>query len=322
MQFLLKVNPKSNGMYRFFRFTFPLALFLTISVWLCSCGNSVPRKYLQPDELEDVLYDYHVALGMVSSNYEEMDKRAYNERLYKLAVLKKHGVSEEKFEKSMVYYMRHAEDLQKIYKSLSERVRVEATQMGASIGTMDSGLTAVGDTANIWPIESGLVLMQRQPYHVVSFEIKADTTFHKGDRFNLGFDSQFLFQEGFKDGIAMLTLRFQNDSVATRSLHFSSNSRYNLDLNDNDRLGVKEIRGFFYLNKEQNVQTSTTLKLLFLSRIQLLRMRSQEPKPLSTTLGESAQKSSEDGRANTTDSPQKIQSEPSVPNMPKRELVR
>jgi hypothetical protein len=120
----------------------------------------------------------------------------------------------------------------------------------------------------------------------------------------------------------MLTLRFQNDSVATRSLHFSSNSRYNLDLNDNDRLGVKEIRGFFYLNKEQNVQTTTTLKLLFLSRIQLLRMRSQEPKPLSTTLGESAQKSSEEGRANTTDSPQKNQSEPSVPNMPKRELVR
>ena len=43
---------------------------------------------------------------------------------------------------------------------------------------------------------------------------------------------------------------------------------------------MKEIRGFFYLNKEQNAQTSTTLKLLFLNRIQLLRMRVREMKPV------------------------------------------
>lgn len=265
-------------MCRRFHFIFFLTIAIIVASGFSSCGDSIPSEYLQPKELEDVLYDYHVALGMLNGEMRNDQNRAYNERLYKLAVLKKHNVSEEKFENSMVYYMRHAEDLQKVYKSLTERVRAEASQVGASVSAMSTGGALQGDTANVWPLEPGFVLMQRRPYNVSSFVIKADTAFHKGDRFNLGFDTQFLFQEGFKDGIAMLAIQFNNDSVATRSIHFSSNSRYNLEINDNDRLGVKEIRGFFYLNKEQNAQTSTTLKLLFLNRIQLLRMRVREMK--------------------------------------------
>lgn len=265
-------------MCRRFHFIFFLTIAIIVASGFSSCGDSIPSEYLQPKELEEVLYDYHVALGMLNGEMRNDQNRAYNERLYKLAVLKKHNVSEEKFENSMVYYMRHAEDLQKVYKSLTERVRAEASQVGASVSAMSAGGTLQGDTANVWPLEPGFVLMQRRPYNVSSFVIKADTAFHKGDRFNLGFDTQFLFQEGFKDGIAMLAIQFNNDSIATRSIHFSSNSRYNLEINDNDRLGVKEIRGFFYLNKEQNAQTSTTLKLLFLNRIQLLRMRVREMK--------------------------------------------
>ena len=266
-------------MHRHFHFSFLLAFAITVATGFCSCGDSIPSEYLQPKELEEVLYDYHVALGMLNAEMLNSENRAYKERLYKLAVLKKHNVSEEKFENSMVYYMRHAEDLQKVYKSLSERVRAEAAQVGASISAMNAGTAMQGDTANVWPLEPGLVLMQRKPYNVMSFVVKADTAFHKGDRFNLGFDTQFLFQDGFRDGIAMLAIQYKNDSVATRSIHFSSNSRYNLELNDNDNLGVKEIRGFFYLSKEQNAQTTTTLKLLFLNRIQLLRMRIRENKP-------------------------------------------
>lgn len=278
-------------MHRHFVSSFLLAIAIIVASSFCSCGDSIPSEYLQPKELEEVLYDYHVALGMLYGDMLSDENRAYNERLYKLAVLKKHNVSEEKFEKSMVYYMRHAEDLQKVYKALSERVRAEAAQVGASISAMSVGAVQ-GDTANVWPLEPGLVLMQRKPYNVMSFVIKTDTAFHKGDRFNLGFDTQFLYQEGFKDGIAMLAVQYKNDSVATRSTHFSSNSRYNLELNDNDNLGVKEIRGFFYLNKEQNAQTTTTLKLLFLNRIQLLRMRIHETKPAVKSVTDSLKQNS------------------------------
>lgn len=123
-------------MCRHFHFTILWAIVIIVASGFCSCGDSIPSEYLQPKELEDVLYDYHVALGMLNGEMRNDQNRAYNERLYKLAVLKKHNVSEEKFENSMVYYMRHAEDLQKVYKSLTERVRAEASQVGASVSAM------------------------------------------------------------------------------------------------------------------------------------------------------------------------------------------
>lgn len=310
-------------MYRRFHFSILLAIAMITVSGLCGCGDSIPSEYLQPKELEEVLYDYHVAVGMLNGEMQNTENRAYNERLYKLAVLKKHHVSEEKFENSMVYYMRHAEDLQKVYKSLSERVRAEAAQVGASVSAASSGVAMQGDTANVWPFERGHVLMQRRPYNVSSFVIKADTAFHKGDRFNLGFDTQFLYQEGFKDGIAMLAIQFKNDSVATRTIHFSSNSRYNLEVNDNDNLGVKEIRGFFYLNKEQNAQTTTTMKLLILNHIQLLRMRIREPKPAEKNAADSiGHKSATDSRDRLSDSLIKSPANPDVAGVPVKNLER
>lgn len=309
-------------MHRFFRFSFLLAIAFIVASSFCSCGDSIPSEYLQPKELEEVLYDYHVALGMLYGDMLNDENRAYNERLYKLAVLKKHNVSEEKFEKSMVYYMRHAEDLQKVYKSLSERVRAEAAQVGASMSAMNAGVVQ-GDTANVWPLEPGLVLMQRKPNNVMSFVIKADTAYHKGDRFNLGFDTQFLYQEGFKDGIAMLAVQYKNDSVATRTTHFSSNSRYNLEVTDNDNLGVKEIRGFFYLNKEQNAQTTTTLKLLFINRIQLLRMRIHEAKQaVKSTPDSIGRNSAQDDRENKPRHMNRINAAPDGSGAPVEKLER
>jgi len=256
------------------------SLHLLLSAWaaavlLCcaaGCKPTTPGKYLQPDELQDVLYDYHLALGMLSAENRDRTTRAYDERLYKLAVLKKHGISEEDFDKSMQYYMRNADKLEDVYKELGERVKREADKVGANVNTMDGGGTFSEDTANIWQMAPGCVLTQQEPNNVISFSIEADTAFHKGDRFNLGFDACFLFQEGYKDGVALLAIRLSNDSVITRNLHFSSATRYNLDVEDRKEVGIKEVKGFIMLSKERETTTSTTLKVLVIDRIQLVRM--------------------------------------------------
>ena len=174
--------------------------------------------------------------------------------------------------------MRHADEMQDIYKSLAKRIGNEASKIGASVADLstENSLSLSGDTANIWPLERGLVLMQAMPYNVKSFSVKADSAFHKGDRFVFSFDTQFLYQEGFKDGIAMLALRLNNDSVATRSTHFSSNSHYSLEISDNDRIGIKEIRGFLFLGKETRPASTSTIKLMIADYVQLLRIHIRE----------------------------------------------
>ena len=83
-----------------------------------------------------------------------------------------------------------------------------------------------------------------------------------------------------RDGIAVLAVRFNNDSVASQMLHLSSSSRFNLQINDGARSGVKEIKGFFLLNRN-NFQSSstTTVQLMFVHHIQLIRMHEKREKP-------------------------------------------
>lgn len=249
------------------------------SVACMSSCQSDSSKPISAGEMEDILFDLHISLGMIESDREiEFKDRAYHEKLYLLGVLKKYNVTEEQFDESMVYYMRHADEMQDIYKSLAKRIGNEASKVGASVAELstDNKLSLSGDTANIWPLERGIVLMQSSPYNVKSFFIKADSAFRKGDRFLFSFDTKFLYQEGFKDGIAMLAMHLNNDSVVTRSTHFSSNSHYLLEMSDTERKGVKELRGFIFLGKESRPTATSTLKLLVADYIQLLRIHIRE----------------------------------------------
>ena len=252
---------------------------LIIVVSLClltiACKPGVPRDIIQPDDMEKLLYDYHVSQAMATEGEGNME---YNERLYKLAVLKKHGVTEAEFDSSLVYYTRHTEQLHKIYQRLSERMNKEALALGASTDEVNRfTLTSTGDTANIWKGDINAALIPYAPYNVISFVIPADTSFRKGDRFMLGLTTRFLYQEGSRDAVAMLAMRFTNDSVVSRTVHMSSDNSYNVEVLNNDTLGVKEIRGFILLTKDRNAATST-LKLLLLDNIHLVRFHMQNNK--------------------------------------------
>ncbi|MBP5278411.1 MAG: DUF4296 domain-containing protein [Prevotella sp.] len=235
---------------------------------LISCKPGVPRHVIQPADMEKLLYDYHVGQAMAQ---ESSDDREYNQELYKLAVLKKHRVSEAEFDTSLVYYMRHTEQLHAIYKKLSERLNKEALALGASASEVNRyTLSNTGDTANIWTGEMVASLIPYAPYNKISFVIPADTAFRKGDRFLLGLSSRFLYQDGSRDAVMQLAVRFANDSVYARAIHMSSNTNYTVEVEDRDTLGIKELRGFILLTKDKNA-SETTLKLLLLDNIHLVR---------------------------------------------------
>ena len=83
-----------------------IPLFL-LFVLMVGCKPQVPSEYIQPDDLEDILYEYHVAEAM-ARNGNAMDAD-YNQTKYFLAVLEKHQVTEAVFDSSMIYYYTHAE---------------------------------------------------------------------------------------------------------------------------------------------------------------------------------------------------------------------
>lgn len=244
-----------------------------------SCKPSLPSGVLSKGKMTDILYDYHLALAMahMDDNGDKGQSLAYRE-----AVLRKHDVTSAEFDSSMVYYMRHTELLEDVYKDLTDRYNNEITAMGgsASAGGEFANLSATGDTANVWNLATSMVFMPVKPFNSTSFDIKVDSTFHKGDRLMLDFDAQFIYQDGMRNGVAMLAVQFGNDSIAQRTIMIQSTQHYSVELSDDDSLGIKSVKGYFMLMNDDNgtgVSSQTTLKLMFLEHIKLIRMHPQKP---------------------------------------------
>lgn len=267
-----------------------------------SCKPSLPGGILSKGKMTDILYDYHLALAMahMDDSGDKGQSLAYRE-----AVLRKHDVTSAEFDSSMVYYMRHTELLEDVYKDLTDRYNNEITAMGGSAkeGGEFANLSATGDTANVWNLATSMVFMPVKPFNSTSFDIKVDSTFHKGDRLMLDFDAQFIYQDGMRNGVAMLAVQFGNDSIAQRTIMIQSTQHYSVELSDDDSLGIKSVKGYFMLMNDDNgtgVSSQTTLKLMFLEHIKLIRMHPQ--KPVAAPAGSSPSASSDSLRKDSASS--------------------
>lgn len=267
-----------------------------------SCKPSLPSGVLSKGKMTDILYDYHLALAMahMDDNGDKGQSLAYRE-----AVLRKHDVTSAEFDSSMVYYMRHTELLEDVYKDLTDRYSNEITAMGGSAkeGGEFANLSATGDTANVWNLAASMVFMPVKPFNSTSFDIKVDSTFHKGDRLMLDFDAQFIYQDGMRNGVAMLAVQFGNDSIAQRTIMIQSTQHYSVELSDADSLGIKSVKGYFMLMNGDDgtgVSSQTTLKLMFLEHIKLIRMHPQ--KTVAAPAGSASSASSDSLRKDSASS--------------------
>ncbi len=250
---------------------------LILCALVLSCKPQVPDKYLQPGEFEDILYDYHLADAM-AQNEENSSEDEYNTMLYRQAVLNKYGITQAEFDSSLVYYTRHSDRLHQVYENLVKRFEDDAMSLGASANDIRrfGDMRSERDTSNLWVGEPATMLTVFPPYNVMSFEIMADSTYQAGDRIIFSFNCDFIYNEGIKDGRAVLAVQFKNDSVASSMVRMSSNMNYVLTVTDSDKKGIKAIRGFVYLEKSVNYGSSMTnndLCLMFIDNIRMVRMR-------------------------------------------------
>lgn len=249
------------------------SVFICLSIFsfliiVVSCKPSIPSKYLQPDEMEDVLYDYHLAMSIANQNAEDTIRI----KAYQQAVFSKYGITEEQFAASLQYYIRHTEKLQDIYEDLSKRYENEARLQGASENDFNQfgNIRSRGDTTDIWRGNRTLLLSPYAFVNKYSFSFKADSSFYKGDRFVFRYDSQFMVQDGMRDAVALLSVTFSNDSIATQMEHIFSDGSQTITIENNDTLGIKAVKGYFLMLHGQ--QPSTTFKLLIIRNIELVRM--------------------------------------------------
>lgn len=182
--------------------------------------------------------------------------------------------------------MRHTDELSKIYVKLEERLRAEAGSLGVAAGDLEGmgGMNSTGDTTNVWNDSRSLVFIPKAPFNQKSFTIKCDTSYHAGDAYRLSFDCDFIYQDGTRIACVMLAITLANDSVVSTFTQVSMPCHQMLNLSDFGRIGIKEIRGYFILSKSQNqLESATTLQLMFVNNIQLVRMHTSAAPSASST---------------------------------------
>jgi hypothetical protein len=231
--------------------------------------------------MEDILVEYHLARAAASEN-GDWDTQNYNRMLYMDAVLQKHGLTPEEFDSSLVYYYTRSDRFIDIYQRAVARLEEQAVLLGASEGEIGrfASLDNQGDTANIWPHSTTMLLFPRPPYHRYEFSFVGDTTFRAGDTFLFQFISDFVYQSGTKDAMLYLQAVYP-DTVIIRQTRFSSSGLNQLRLEGPKTASLKSMSGYFYLGGTDD--RSTTLRLLFINSIQFIRFH-QQYEPQSETI--------------------------------------
>jgi len=249
-------------------------IFVLMLMMAVGCKPKVPSEYVQPGELEDMLYEYHVAEAM-ARNGNPPDEN-YKQTEYFQAVLEKHHVTEAVFDSSLVYYYSHAERLKEIYLSVHERLVNDAKKLGASVGDINrySQFNETGDTANIWREETAMLLIPRPTKNRFDFVVKADSTFMLGDSFMFQFMTEHIWQSGSKDAVVCIKTIYERDSVIQSVNHVSISGISQLRVPSNNTLKIKELRGFIYM--PQGDDDMDARRLMFISQIQLIRFHKKE----------------------------------------------
>lgn len=171
-------------------------LFLLIILIVFSCTPNKPFNVLSEGDMEDVMVDYHLALAMAELQTGDLQENRY---IFTQAVLKKHGITEEELDTSLIYWCRNSENFVEVCERVSKRLTYMAESQGVERQEKNpySYLTTEGDTANIWNLRNGVVLIPNIVDNIYSFSIEADSTYRPGDYFLWAFKTQFLSSDHY-----------------------------------------------------------------------------------------------------------------------------
>lgn len=241
-----------------------LLLIIGIFIVLCmeSCGEQKSDEILSESKLEEVLYDYHIALSMSNSLKTE---DTYKKASFKNYVFQKHQITEEQFDSTMVWYTRNTGKLSEIYNRLNQRFDKEKTRFKMILADRQEGgiVSTPGDTVDIWPYLD-LYWMTKYPLNnQLTFEILPDTNFYQKDAFLWKAHFNFLTEGEAFMGMNVL---YTNDSIIGKVTPITQTGENELYLTTDSTYNIKSINGFIYVNGDSLQEPNVIIQNISLTK--------------------------------------------------------
>lgn len=248
-------------------------LYFIFILALCIACDKQSDHILTRGKMEDVLYDYHLAQGLLEQlTIDEREKMA---QAYIDAVFEKHNITEADFDSSMVYYNRHANDLKKIYQNIKDRYAEKNQELALLTGNseMTNTYSQNGDTTNIWNSTKLTMLQGKDGVNYETFNIPADTSFYKQDRYVL-VCTPILLRENADDRsnyvIIGLNVNYKDGKSSGKSVKNNDTRNIQLDINALEGKDIKSISGYFYYKAKDDFRNLALISDIALVRVHTL----------------------------------------------------
>lgn len=246
-------------------------LLLSTLFFFVACQIGTPKEIIQPDAMKELLYDYHIVQAMGS---EVGSASEYQVKLYYEYVFKKHGVTKEHFDSSMVWYTRHPAYLTQMYADLQDRLDYEVAMLQE-----DKALAQIAknididyskDTIELWGGRVVNKLTSAPLNNKMLMSFASDTAFVAGDSVAFTFNSHFFSRVNppAANLYAVVMLTYTDNTTHSDGLSVSASGENTISLpRDYDRT-IKSVDAFvYYTDNDKEAQSGVLLSGISLMRV-------------------------------------------------------
>ena len=158
------------------------SLLVPASLILLGVAGACDRTpdYVLKKQMVDLLTDIHKAEGVVDLNRTRYGSDSMR-KVMKQSVLLRHGVTQEQFDTSMVWYGHNIERYIEVYDDVIARLESEVAEVDADQGGARVDMAVVGDSADAWPESRMHRYFYGQPDAMVRFNLRRDENWETGD---------------------------------------------------------------------------------------------------------------------------------------------
>ena len=181
--------------------------------------------------MENLLFDIHIADAEISNNYHDFRDQEQKQELY-ASVLKKHGVTQEQFDTSLVWYGRHLDKYVAIYNKLNDRYTVLSDSITAKTDRQKAYEILSDSTKKyIWEGPKILMLNSLPSNNIITFNLDTISLSPKQDY-------EFRFTTlGITDSISGPLVTFGidfPDSTRLKRERIKNNGLFSMDIPSKD----------------------------------------------------------------------------------------
>ncbi len=247
---------------------------LLFFLFLISCEVGIPENVVPPKKMESFLYDYHLVQSMSS----EFSAFEYKEKLFYDYIYKKHDITRERFDSSLMWYNRYPKYLKRIYENLEVRLDAEVASLNDARASFEEGVLLEAaflsaDTAQLWSSSKIRLLASTHVSSKLSFsfDIPKDSTFLIGDSLAFSFGSYFINggnDDVKQEAIASIRIDYDNGTYYHKNLRITESGEYALAAPRDFSKRMKSMEGFiYYVDDDKKCKSKMLLSGITVTRI-------------------------------------------------------